>query len=268
MNRASRWPPSVVTSSPTTTSDAQAPVAAIARAATAASIRSWSLIAMTSRSVCVLDVVEDRRSRSPSRRRRRCGCAGRPGRAASVRSAIGGLQVRPDREEDGPPLFGRRGRPFARRLRRAPSSSRSRARAACPSAGTGTASQAAPVARPPAPPDAGDVERRAALDGEQGRPEGQGGRRSEQLDRQTAAGQVAIADEARRRSRRRRAPSSSRRASRRPTIRTPAAPRVRTKKAWSSASLDGLHRARRRRRRATRGRAPAARSHRSGGRRR
>ena len=51
-NSASRWPPSVVTSSPTMTSSASPRSAAIDRAATAASMRSWSVMAMTSRSPC------------------------------------------------------------------------------------------------------------------------------------------------------------------------------------------------------------------------
>ena len=50
-NSPSRWPPRVVISSPTTTSNAQAAVARDRAPASAASIRSWSVIAMTSSSV-------------------------------------------------------------------------------------------------------------------------------------------------------------------------------------------------------------------------
>ena len=51
MNSARRWPPRVEISSPTITSTRIPRSAAIARAARRASMRSWSVIAMTSRSV-------------------------------------------------------------------------------------------------------------------------------------------------------------------------------------------------------------------------
>ena len=76
-----------------------------------------------------------------SRRTRGCGCAGRRGRAVGpsarrLRDGAGALasrlEVRPDREEDRPPLLRARGDDVARRPAAWPAIGRRRARAGCP----------------------------------------------------------------------------------------------------------------------------------------
>ena len=278
MNSASRWPPSVVTSSPTTTST-RSPRSAADRPGGHGGIDPLVVGDGDDVEVGVaLDVVEDRARRSPSRRWRRCGCAGRRGLAGPAGRHVAA--------SDAAPALGRlRGR--ARSGRRPPTTARARvghdplerrgerrhrrghplaARALGrdrrrPRAGRGSASDAGP-------PDADHVERRAALDRQHRRAERQVRRCPEQRDREAAAGQVAIADQARPRSRRgaRRAARGAPRAGRRSG--RPAAPRVRTKQSWSACVVDRLHRrdgATDPRRQEER---RAARSRRSGGRRR
>ena len=135
------------------------------------------------------------------------------------------LEVGPDREEHRPPLFRRvRDEPLERPRRAAVRRRDPFAAGALGRDGDGL--HAPEVAAAAGPPDADDVDRRAALDGEHRRARAAAWRGPRKADRHAAAGQVAVADEADARPARS-AASSSRRASRRPTIRTPAAPRVR-----------------------------------------
>ena len=64
-----------------------------------------------------------------------------------------------------------------------------------PASGTCDRREASTIAPDARPPDADDVGRRAALDGEHRRAEREPGRGAEELDRHPAAGQVAVADE-------------------------------------------------------------------------
>ena len=194
---ASRWPPRVVTSSPTMTSTGRPRSRAIARPATPASMRSWSVMAMTSSprstarsSTLVTDAVPSEatvwmwRSARPGRSTR----SSVPPRSTWARGSVmppaltpPPLQVGPDREEDRPPLLGgvlddplERGREGGHRGRDALSSRairRDRDR-----------DQATAVVAPTAPPDAHAVHRHAALDGEHGGAHRQDRRGAEQRD--------------------------------------------------------------------------------------
>ena len=126
----------------------------------------------------------------------------RPGRlvghvTASVApdGRLAGLEVRPDREEDRPPLLGGGGHDPLERGRepghrgRDPFAPRALGR-------HGHGFQAAAVPADPDAPDADDIQGRAALDGQHGRAERQVGRRPEERDGEAATGQVAIADQA------------------------------------------------------------------------
>ena len=248
MYSARRWPPSVVTSSPTTTSIGSPRSRAIGRPAT----RGVDPLVVGDR-----DDVQVRRRPTCSRisvtaacrPRRACGCGGRRGRPAGRLGSRSGpgpprvgrlgrrlRRVRPDREEHGPPLLGRVADHPLERGRRAPPSSPSTRSRRVPSAGTGPPEAARRSGRRPVRRDADDVDRRAGLDGEQRRPDRQPAGAPNSCDGDPAAGDVPVGDEPDRVAvaERRRAARGGPRAA--PTIWTPTAPRVRTNQPWSAGS--------------------------------
>ena len=219
--RPSRWPPRVVTSSPTTTWARRPRSREIARAASAASIRSWSVIAMTSRSVerstwsrisTIPAVPSDAsvwmwRSARPSfavtprpparplpgRLTRRAPGVARRGRVHSLSGRLR-LEVRPDRGEDRAPLVRGvgdqplEGRGLGGDRRLDPLAARALGR-------DRDLVEAAAVRQPARPPDAREVDRRAGVDREERGPDRDRRRRAEERHLDPAAADVAVGHE-------------------------------------------------------------------------
>ena len=212
-NSPSRWPPRVVISSPTTTRTRMPRSSAMRRAASAASIRSWSVMAITSRTasrstrsrISATDAVPSDASvwmwRS-ARPRRSVGSVvmgpspgwpRRPRRPARPRR--GPVQVRPDRVEGAPPLLGAVGEERLEgdrdRRRQAHDPLASRARPSGVASGN-RRQRYRPSRDAPRRPD---VDRRAGLEREQRRPGRDRRRVAEERNLDAGVRQVAVGHE-------------------------------------------------------------------------
>ena len=210
-----RCPLRVVTSSATTTWIRLPRSRARRWHSTAASIRSWSAIAIRSRSVwfsaksriSAAEAVPSEAiewmctsalpGRAPARiRRASSGAIRRP--ASPGFSSVGllrPLQIGPDRVEDCQPLLRRVGYDALEQQRLFPSHRPAPLPPAQPP-GRRNRPENATIAARAHPPHARNVRRRSGLGGQQGRPGRNLRLRAEELDLEPAAGQVAVGDDA------------------------------------------------------------------------
>ena len=202
---ASRCPPSVVTSSPTTTSNDRPRSRAMARPATAASMRSWSVIAITSSSV--LRSTWSRISTTPAvPSDARVWMCRSPARAAR---SSGGLRRAVPARGRGPPRDPARAGGRRPATARAPPRCGARTRAASSRRYAVDALAARALgrerhgldaavvdARGSIAPDAEDVRRDAGVHRQQGRAGGSGDGAPKNSVVDPAAGDVAVAEQA------------------------------------------------------------------------